>query len=538
MHSIAGGRRRQAGGEPQQCRDAKEHSQAVRTLAHAIGKHTAGRHGEMALFLLPSPIRVARAFLLTMVLVMTAAPGAVAQDARAVLDAAAQAMGTASLDSITYAGTAAVANFGQSRTISFGLASTTLRNYTRTIDFATSTARTTALASPPAVHGGPPPGPFDQITTSETGWPQQSELWVTPWGFLRGASAGPATVRSQKVEGTAYRVVTWTPPRKAPSGQPYRVVGYIGPQNLVERIETWVEHPVLGDLHVENTYTNYFDAGGVKVPGRIAQRRVGMEVFVAVIGTARANPPDLRQLLSSPSPADAAASAGADSTAPTTAVAVTSEKLADGVYRIAGGYTALVVELRDYVVVLGGGPAEARGQAVLAEARRLAPNKTIKYVVNTHPHFDHASVLPPFAAEGITILTDDPNRYFLEQALGSPRTLVGDALAKSRKKPKVESVVEKLVLRDSLHSIELHHLERFEHSDGMLVAYLPRERILFAADIEVPAAGQPAGAALAGLAQNLERLQLDFDRLVIAGPSSANGSMTRAEMTALTQRSK
>jgi glyoxylase-like metal-dependent hydrolase (beta-lactamase superfamily II) len=28
---------------------------------------------------------------------------------------------------------------------------------------------------------------------------------------------------------------------------------------------------------------------------------------------------------------------------------------------------------------------------VIAETKKLFPNKRIKYIVNTHPHFDHAS---------------------------------------------------------------------------------------------------------------------------------------------------
>ncbi len=400
-----------------------------------------------------------------------------AQDARTVIDNAARAMGAAGLNSVTYSGTAAIANFGQSRTISFGLASNTIRNYTRTIDFVQPASRVTGYVAPPAVQGGPPPGEFERITAPTDAWGEQLEIWLTPWGFLRGAAAGPATVKSQKIDGAAYKVVTWVPAQKAPSGQPYRVVGYIGPENLVERVETWVEHPILGDLHVENTYSNYQDAGGLQVPGRISQSRVGMEVFVAVVTSARANPPDVAQLMTPASPRVA----GATTTPPS---AIGSEKLVAGVYRITGDYAALAVELRDYVVVLGGGDNEARGLAILAETKRLFPKKPIKYVVNTHPHFDHAAVLPPFAAEGITILTDDPNRYFLEQALGSPRTLVGDALAKSRRKPKVESVVEQMVLGDSTRSVELHHLEKFDHSDGMLVAYLPKEKILFTADVD------------------------------------------------------
>jgi glyoxylase-like metal-dependent hydrolase (beta-lactamase superfamily II) len=115
---------------------------------------------------------------------------------------------------------------------------------------------------------------------------------------------------------------------------------------------------------------------------------------------------------------------------------------------------------------------------------------------------------------------------------------VGDALAKSRKNPKVEGVVEKLVLGDGGRTIELHHLEKFEHSDGMLVAYLPKERILFTADIDIPAAGQPASSSIVSLLQNLDRLQIDFDRHVMVRQTNGNPPMSRAEMATLVQRSK
>jgi glyoxylase-like metal-dependent hydrolase (beta-lactamase superfamily II) len=480
-------------------------------------------------------VRVTKMVGLTGVLLAGLASGAAAQDLGTVLDNTARTMGASGLTSVTYSGTAAVANFGQSRTISFGLASTTIRNYTRTIDLAGPASRVTGVASPPQVQGGPSPGAFEQIATPQDTWAEQLEIWLTPWGFLRGAAAGPATLRSQKIDGTAYKVVTWTPPLKAPSGQGYRVVGYINAENVVARVETWVGHPVLGDLHVENIYSNYQDTGGLKVPGRISQKRVGMEVFVAVIGTARANPPDLAQLMASSMAFPRAPAASGDS--PRAAAEPASQRLADGVYLITGGYNALAVELRDFVIILGGGENEARGQAILGETKRLVPNKPIKYVVNTHPHFDHAAALPPFAAEGITIIADDPSRYFLERALGSPRTLVGDTLATSRRKPKVEGVVEKLVLGDGTRSIELHHLERFEHSDAMLVAYLPKEKILFTADIDLPEPGQPAGPPLVGLLQNLERLRIDFERYVMVRSPNPDRRVTRADLMALVQQS-
>jgi glyoxylase-like metal-dependent hydrolase (beta-lactamase superfamily II) len=466
---------------------------------------------------------------------------AAADDAKATIEEATKALGAAGLTSITFSGAAASGNFGQSRTISFRLASTSIRNYTRTIDFTVPASRATGDTQPPAVAGGPPPPPgtYDQSITPETpAWLQQMQIWVTPWGFLRGAAQNQATVRSRKIDGVAYKVVTWSPSQKAPSGQAYKLVGYLNAENMLDRVETWVEHPVLGDLHEEFLYTDYKNFGGLMAPSKISQRQVGMESFVVAIREARANPADLAQLMAPPQTGGGQGAGRGGANAGATPAAAASEKLADGVYRITGGYVALAVELRDYAVVLEGGQSEARGLAIIAETKRLIPNKPIKYVVNTHPHFDHASGLAPFAAEGITILTDDVNKYFLEQALGTPRTLVGDALAKSHKKPKVEGVVEKMVLRDETRSIELHHIEKLEHSDGMLVAYLPKEKILFTADFNIPAPGQPVSPSIATLLQNIDRLQLDFDRYVTVHAPNPDRPITRADLMALARKSE
>ena len=458
---------------------------------------------------------------------------AAAQDAKTVVEGTLRAMGAANLNAIVYSGEGAYGNFGQSRTISFGLSSTSIRNYTRAIDFTKPALRETGTAVPvagprmtPPTGAAAAPRPFELTAPLGEGWPAQMEIWVTPWGFLRGALANNATARSRKIEGVTYQVVTWSPAQKAPSGQPYRVIGYINPQQVLDRVETWVEHPVLGDLHVETFFSDYADfGGGLLAPARITQRRVGMETYVALLREVRANPANLTVLLTP--------TATTPAPAPPAAPPVASEKLAEGVYRITGGYVSLAVEFRDHVVVLEGGQSEARGLAVIAETKKLFPNKRIKYIVNTHPHFDHASGLAPFCAEGAIVLTDDNSKYFVEQALLSPRTLVGDTLAKSKKKPKVEGVVEKMVLQDETRTVELHHVAGLEHSDAMLIAYLPKEKILFTADFNPPPAGQPVSPSIATLVQNIERLQLDFDRHVMVHAPNPDRPMTKADLLAL-----
>jgi glyoxylase-like metal-dependent hydrolase (beta-lactamase superfamily II) len=462
--------------------------------------------------------------------------GVVAQDAKTVIANAFKAMGADGLSSITYSGSAANGNFGQSKTIAGPLAVTTITNYTRAIDLTQPASRATGATMPPTIPGAPPPqaGTFNQnITPANAAWTQQLEIWVTPWGFLKGAAANNATVRlwrTQRIRGKAYNVVSWMPSQKAPSGQAYRLNGYIDDQNLVERVETWVEHPVVGDLLVDTSYSTYQDFGGLKVPTKIVQKRADLTTFEATITSATANPPNITQLLTPP---PAAAGAPAAPGAPPAAPAVQSQKMAEGVYRITGGYVALAVEFKDHVVVLEGGQNEARGLAVIAETRRVIPTKPIRYVVNTHAHFDHASGLAPFAAEGITIITHENNKTFLEKALSGPRTLVGDSLAKANKKPKVESAGDKRLLRDDTHTIELYHIKDLAHSDGMLVAYLPKEKILFTADFNIPAEGQPAAPAIATLVQNIERLKLDFEGHVLVHAPNPDRPMTKADLMAL-----
>src|SRR3989442_13279980 len=77
-----------------------------------------------------------------------------------------------------------------------------------------------------------------------------------------------------------------------------------------------------------------------------------------------------------------------------------SEKLGDGVYLIPGGYAVIAVDFKDYIALIECGQNEPRALAVIAETKRLIPNKPIKYVINTHSHIDHSSGLRPFVAEG------------------------------------------------------------------------------------------------------------------------------------------
>ena len=503
-------------------------------------------------------------------LVMLLSAAIAGQDAGSAIAAASKAMGVDTLNSITYSGTARNGAFGQSKSIGEPMGPvnlTQITQYTRTINFAPAAdgtalvSRATGPTQPPTVPGVPPPAPgvFNQnITGTQAGasWTQALNIWTTPWGFLKGAAANSATVRRQGNQ----QVVSFSPANfKSPSGQTYMVTGYINGQNLVTKVETRVEHGVAGDLPVEFEYANYQAMNGVQVPGRIVQRQAGLQTFDAIIKSATPNPANLAELLTPPPPAGGAAPGAGGGPAGTAqgrgaggpppggppaggapqaaAGAPPVERIGDGVFKIGGNYVALAIDMGDHILVVESGQNDARGTAVMAAAKQAIANKPIRFVVNSHPHFDHAGGLAAAIAEGATILTHRNNEPVLERLLSGPRTLIGDSLAKvSNRRTNVVMAVGDRDVRKGANGkvVELHLLPN-EHSDGLLAVYLPAEKALWTADISIvnPTPAQ-AGVVKSAVAA-LDRLKLDYQAWIPAHPPNPDRPLTRADVLAAAQ---
>jgi glyoxylase-like metal-dependent hydrolase (beta-lactamase superfamily II) len=465
-------------------------------------------------------------------LVCVCASAAMAQDAKAVVAAASRAMGVDTLTSIHLTGTAQNGNLGQNNNANHPWPLAAANDYVRAIDFSRPASRATwTTFAVPVTGGAATLGQGQQVITPQnTAWAQQAEIWITPWGFLKGAAANTPSVRAQTIDGRRYQVVTWSPAIKSAAGQAYRVVGYINAENLVERVQTWIEHPLFGDLLVDAEYSFYRDNNGLKYPAQILQQRGGWPFFTAYILSAFANPGNITELLTPPAPAGRAGGPGRGSppapgapgagAAPAQAAAA-SEKLAEGVFRIRGAYNALAVEFADHILLFEPGPQnEARGQAIIAETKRVIPNKPIRYGVLSHHHFDHTGGLTAVVAEGITIVTPAVNKAFLERVLTSPRTLAPDAIAKSGRKPIVEGFSgDKRVFQDATRTFEVHVIKGLPHADGLVVGYLPKERLLVYADMfNLPPAATPVPTPqVVGtrvFLENLERLKLDIDQIL------------------------
>ena len=81
---------------------------------------------------------------------------------------------------------------------------------------------------------------------------------------------------------------------------------------------------------------------------------------------------------------------------------------------------------------------------------------------------------------------------------------------------------------DGTRRVELYHVIPAPHSNGLLVAYFPAEKLLFQGDFSLPAEGQPANDHVKALAAFVEKQNLNFDRYINVHASAA--PQTRAEL--------
>jgi glyoxylase-like metal-dependent hydrolase (beta-lactamase superfamily II) len=177
---------------------------------------------------------------------------------------------------------------------------------------------------------------------------------------------------------------------------------------------------------------------------------------------------------------------------------------------------SVVIEMKDHVIVAEAPQNEERALAVLAEARKLVANKPVRYLINSHHHYDHSGGVRAFAAEGVTVVTSEVNRPFFDWSLSAAATVNPDRLAKSKRKATIEGVGDKRVMTDGARTVEIHQIAGSLHHDGMLMVYLPKEKLLIQADAFTPVAANakypvPPNPFSVNLADNIVRLGLNVD---------------------------
>jgi len=163
-------------------------------------------------------------------------------------------------------------------------------------------------------------------------------------------------------------------------------------------------------------------------------------------------------------------------------IPVTPIELDNGVFFGKAGQHNMWVEFEDFILVAEGPTNEMQSLEAIRQIRKTVGDKPIRYVVTTHHHADHAGGIRTYVAEGAAVVTHALNEEVIREFLTRPHTLKPDRLSQSEHEPQIETVQDRRTITDGTRTVELMHLPN-PHSDGYLVIYLPRERLLFESDL-------------------------------------------------------
>ena len=202
------------------------------------------------------------------------------------------------------------------------------------------------------------------------------------------------------------------------------------------------------------------------------------------------------------------------------------QEIDEGVFLVGGtGTYSMFVEMQDHIVAIGGTQGVS---ARIKEVRKHIADKPVKYGVLTHHHSDHVPGSADYAKEGATIVTFKQSETVVRNAAGDDSAIL-------------EFVEDRMTLSDGQRKIEFYDIGPTPHAEHMLIAYLPSEKIIFEADhFPQPRTGPlpPAVPATRAFAKALERLNLDFDKIVgahssrVGSPEDLQAAIDRRPMTA------
>lgn len=285
--------------------------------------------------------------------------------------------------------------------------------------------------------------------------------------------------------------------------------------NLLTRYGYIYADPITGDSEIAQTYSGYRTVGKVKLPsGRVLYNSGGV-VQETEFTDVQINTKPAESVFQGPDGFEKLAAPPA--TPPPPAVS----RIAEDVYLLqglAGGtHNTLFVAFNDHVLVL-----EAPEQIIygnnsvqaLAKIKETVPGKPIKYLVLTHHHSDHAGGFREYVSEGATIVTTSATKSFLQQALKAQSSLLPRLPAQKLTIETIEN--KKRVFQDDKHVVEIYDIGPNPHATEILVAYFPKEKILFQADLLNPAPNGTIPIAqdtTVSFAERLKQLGLQVEKI-------------------------
>ncbi|HEV2567654.1 MBL fold metallo-hydrolase [Sphingomonas sp.] len=254
---------------------------------------------------------------------------------------------------------------------------------------------------------------------------------------------------------------------------------------LLAGYDTKPSPSVHGDRYASVRFGPYRRIGGVAVPSGVEERQVSV-LFGTVASRLALKHVDEQ----GPSTTELALPAGAQKGDYSWRPPFSAKPLGDNVWLLQNvtdtkaqwSYNVLAVAFADHVLVAEAPIDTATSEKLIGEIAKLAPGKPVRYLVQSHHHQDHLGGIRGYVAAGATIVASAEAKPLIER-IAQTHPSTPDTLARAPRPANVLAVQGSRVFEDATNRVEVYDVGPNPHARQMLVVYLPKQKLLYQADL-------------------------------------------------------
>lgn len=296
--------------------------------------------------------------------------------------------------------------------------------------------------------------------------------------------------------------------------------------NLLQKLTTLNDDELFGDVLTTVTYSDFSTIDGLSFAKNIQIEKINGQLKDEVLlsnATLTKSAPNLLD-----KPADYKFKETVE-----IKPEIKTEKFSENIHFVELKHTndkVMIVEFADFLLIAEAPLNSQNGELIIAEAKKIAPDKPIKYFVFGHYHPHYLGGMRPFIHRGAKIICSKGDEAYVKYLADAPHTLNPDSLALHPKPLLIEEIKDSLTISDGSFQMKIYFIgKKSEHTNDYLVYYFPKEKLLFEDDlIWIKREGEitKASSRQAGLYNAVKELRLDINTIVQSWPVADRGVKT------------